>query len=188
MSSKAKDVQSVNYRLDLVTQHYYLGIVISLTEINAVFSNLTYQMPASSIIHLIMLRRSPASLQTTDGQCWQGSSRGLAHCMPLQCLLVLPVSVCPTLWQPRVTAAAKVTQQGRERRGEVPDTRNFRFPSVRIVYMVLSTHFHTLWFTITLLPGAVTDANLPMPGVASQDRKPAPLLFETLWCAFCYPF
>lgn len=64
--SEAKDVQSVNYRLDLVTQHSYLGILMSPTEINAVFSKLIYWMPAFVIIHPVVLKRSPASQQ----MCW----------------------------------------------------------------------------------------------------------------------
>lgn len=74
MPSKAKDAQSVNYRLDLVTQHYYLGILISVTEINAVFSKLTYQMPAASIIHCIVqltgsAYRAPQGAQPTAHLC-----------------------------------------------------------------------------------------------------------------------
>lgn len=62
---------------------------------------------------------------------------------------------------------------------EIPDTGNFSFALAKTVSVVLSTHFHAIGFTV-IVPGAAGDANLPMPEVASQDRKPVFLLFKTL--------
>lgn len=42
------------------------------------------------------------------------------------------------------------------------------------------THFHTIGFIVIVVPEAAMDENPPMPKIASQDRKLAFLLFETL--------
>lgn len=68
MPSEAKDVQSLNYRLSLLTQHSYLGILMSPTGINAVFNNLTYWMLVFAIIRpaAVCPKERPPHVAT----CW----------------------------------------------------------------------------------------------------------------------
>lgn len=72
MPSEAKDVQSLNYRLSLLTQHSYLGILISPTGINAVFNNLIYWMPVFAIIRPVAVcpKERPPHVAT----CWTSTS------------------------------------------------------------------------------------------------------------------
>lgn len=56
-------------------------------------------------------------------------------------------------------------------------TRNFSFILAKIVSVVLLT---PLGFTVIIVPRDASDANFPVPEVASQDRKLVFLLFKTL--------
>lgn len=139
--SEAKDVQSVNYRLDLVTQHSYLGILMSLTEINAVFSKLIYWMPAFVIIHPVVLKRSPASQQ----MCWWAFMT--SPCEGLSLLQPTAVSaqrLCPTECQPHVAACWRGTREWRgsirftQQRRNRGSTNSFSLPFPSFHFFLLS--------------------------------------------------